>query len=185
MSITGSHPSCETKSAPRYLKTRRVNGTSPDKCNQSLTASSCERPSGFRGGFPILNETVDQSSGVDRANRRHPRQTDPRTNGVGNFLNSSSDESMERKKILGSDFRGKSEDERILFGIYPGLDIYTTTLKFLNFSFDFRVLLVSCATLAVAGIIDKHAHLALTTHKRINYGARTCRNHSGRLQLWE
>ena len=57
-------------------------------------------PSGFRGSFASLNETFDQSSGVDRANRRHPRQTDPKTKAIGNFTNASYvGVSMERKKM--------------------------------------------------------------------------------------
>ena len=98
--MTGSHLSCETQSTPQYLKTWRVKGTSPDNCNQSLMAWNWERPSGFVG-FASLNETVDQSSGVDRASRRHPQQTDPRRNGVGNCFNSSYNGTPmpERKKI--------------------------------------------------------------------------------------
>jgi hypothetical protein len=96
-----------------------------------------KRPSGLVV-FLRVNESIDQSSGVDRTNRRHAWQTDPRRNDVGYFHSSLYDDgSMEMSEaICGGNLRTKLEGSES-FGIYPGLKISTALSKFLSFSFEF------------------------------------------------
>ena len=79
--MTGLFIDCDVV---EWLTIHKVNGRLADKCNQSLMARSRGRAPSFVG-FPRVNERVDQSWGVDRANWRHPRQMVPRRKGVGNL----------------------------------------------------------------------------------------------------
>ena len=111
----------------QYLKTPRVNGKSPDNCNQSPTASIWER----LVGVSRVIESVDQSSGVDRANSRHPRQMEPSWSTIFNLFHSSygaasTEEHKIWEAIYGGNFRMKglfltfNRDRLWRFSLPPG-----------------------------------------------------------------